>query len=240
MKIALSGYGKMGKEIEKIALLKNHVIVAKIDSVEDWKKLESEIVNTDVIIDFSQPDKVVENIKRSFELSIPVVVGTTSWDDDKEMIKELCSAKNQALFVASNFSIGVNILYEINSLLARLMNNYPEYDISIEETHHIHKKDRPSGTAILIANQIIDLLKDKNQWILDKTNTPSDLLIKSLRKGEVPGTHIINYSSDIDEIEIQHTAKNRKGFAQGTILAAEWMMGKTGFFEMKDMLGVEE
>jgi len=227
MKIALSGYGKMGKEIEKMAITKHHVIVAKIDCDEDWTKLGPEIVKSDVIIDFSQPNVVVENIRKSIDLNMPIVVGTTGWDNEKEKIRELCLAKNQALFVASNFSIGINILYEINKLLARLMNNYPEYDMAIEETHHIHKKDRPSGTAILIANQIIDLFKDKNQWILDKTNTPSDLLIKSLRKGEVPGTHIINYSSDIDEIEIKHTAKNRKGFAQGAILAAEWMMGNS-------------
>ncbi|MCD4681877.1 MAG: 4-hydroxy-tetrahydrodipicolinate reductase [Bacteroidales bacterium] len=238
MKIALSGYGKMGQEIEKAVLEKNHVIVAKIDSAEDWKNLEQDIKKSDVIIDFSQPDVVVTNIQKCFDLNIPAVVGTTGWENKKEQIRELCLLKNQAIFTASNFSIGVNILFEINKLLANLISKYP-YDLTIEETHHIHKKDRPSGTAIELANQIIKLTENKHQWIIDKETDPSDLLINSFRKGEVPGTHIVKYESDIDELEIKHTAKNRKGFAKGAVSAAEWLMGKTGFFEMKDMLGTK-
>ncbi len=238
MKIALSGYGKMGQEIEQAALEKNHVIVVKIDSAEDWKNLEQDIKKSDVIIDFSQPDEVVANIQKCFDLNIPVVVGTTGWENKKEQIRKLCLSKNQAIFTSSNFSIGVNILFEINKLLSGLISKYP-YDLTIEETHHIHKKDRPSGTAIELANQIIKLTENKHQWILDKKTDPSDLLINSVRKGEVPGTHVVKYTSDFDELEIKHTAKNRKGFAKGAVSAAEWLMGKTGFFEMKEMLGTK-
>jgi len=238
MNITISGYGRMGKEIEKVAIAKGHTISAIIDTNRDWVKLDSEIRKSQVVVDFSQPDVVIDNINRCFSMKIPIVVGTTGWEKEKQGIKEYCIANSLSLFSASNFSIGVNILYEINKILAQLLNNYPEYKIELEEIHHTHKKDRPSGTAIQLANQIIDLVERKKQWTLDDSSNNNDLIVKSIREGEIPGTHIIKYTSDIDELEIKHTAKNREGFARGAIAAAEWLIGKTGYFEMKDLLGL--
>lgn len=240
MNIAISGYGKMGKEIEKAAIAKGHIVSAKLDSLENWDKFELIIKKSDIVIDFSQPDVVVSNIQNCFARNIPIVVGTTGWENKKEDIKQYCLSNDKALFTASNFSIGVNILYEINKLLAQLLNNYPEYNIELEEIHHIHKKDQPSGTAIELAKQIIKLVERKKSWTLDDTTNNQDLIIESIREGEIPGTHMVRYSSDIDELEIKHTAKNREGFARGAVSAAEWLMGKTGYFEMKDLLGLNK
>ena len=226
----------MGREIEKIALERNHKISAVVDAKVDWKSHLEKIKNSDVIIDFSQPDVVVDNIKRSFELGVPVVVGTTGWDDELENLKIQCLESECTLFVASNFSIGVNLFFEINKKLALLMNGHPEYIAGISETHHVHKKDAPSGTAIRLAEQVIDNIQALNNWT-DKPDPKSDqLVVHSERIGEVPGTHIISYKSEMDEIEIKHTAKSRQGFAFGAVLAAEWVKSKKGFFEMKDML----
>jgi len=238
MNIAISGYGKMGKEIEKVAIAKGHTVSAKIDSLEDWDKFDPEISKSDVVIDFSQPDVVVSNIQNCFARNIPIVVGTTGWDNKKKEFKQYCLSNDKVLFTASNFSIGVNILYEINKLLAQLLNNYPEYNIDLEEIHHIHKKDQPSGTAIELAKQILNLVESKKKWTLDNSTDNQDLNIKSIREGEVPGTHIVKYTSDIDELEIKHTAKSREGFARGAVSAADWLIGKTGYFEMKDLLGL--
>ena len=238
MKITLSGYGKMGKEIEKIALQKNHTITAILDKLEDWEIYRENISISDVIIDFSQPDVIISNIKQAFIFNIPIVVGTTGWNNKKEEIHQLCLANDQALFAASNFSIGVNIFFEINTLLAKFMDHYPEYQSSIEEIHHTRKLDKPSGTAIELANQIIEKISRKNKWILESEGKSSDLSILSKRIADIPGTHQITYSSEVDQIEIKHTAKSRKGFATGAVIAAEWLIDKKGYFGMKDLLGI--
>jgi 4-hydroxy-tetrahydrodipicolinate reductase len=238
MKITISGYGKMGKEVEKIARNRNHDIVAIIDSPNDWVKHNKVLQNTDVIIDFSQADVILENIDRSFMLKLPFVTGTTGWDIEMDAVKQKCIERKNSLFVASNFSIGMNLFFEINQKLAALMKGQFEYEISMEEIHHIHKKDAPSGTAISLANQIIKMNPYKKEWTNGSEPQSDQIEILSRREGEVPGTHIISYKSEIDEIEIKHVAKNRKGFALGAVMAAEWIKGKTGFFGMKDMLSL--
>lgn len=238
MKITLSGYGKMGKEIEQIALQNKHSIAATLDQSEDWENHKTSIEESDVIIDFSQPDVVVSNIKQAFELNKPIVVGTTGWDNQKEEIRQLCLANDQAIFVASNFSIGVNIFFEINTLLAKFMNHYPEYDSSIEEIHHTQKLDKPSGTAIELAKQMLEQISNKHRYTLDSKMKHSDLMIVSKRLDDIPGTHKVTYASEVDQIEIKHTAHNRKGFASGAVMAAEWIIGKKGYFGMKDLLGI--
>lgn len=229
----------MGKEIEKVALERGHIIAVTVDTDKEWDNKISDILESDVVIDFSQPDTVVRNIERCFDINKPVVVGTTGWYDELEKIKDICLVKNKSLFVASNFSIGVNILFEINKRLATIMNSHPEYDVMIEETHHIHKKDAPSGTAITLANQIIKNLVRKSEIAGAGSGNSAELIVKSFRIDEVPGTHVVNYTSDIDEIEIRHIAKSRRGFALGAVMAAEWIIGKKGFFEMSDLLGLE-
>lgn len=228
----------MGKEIEKIALQKNHIINAVLDRQEDWVNYLREIVSSDVIIDFSQPEVVVSNIQMAFKYDIPICVGTTGWDKNKEEIMKLCLATNQSILVASNFSIGVNIFFEVNKLLAKFMDHYPEYNATIEEIHHTEKLDKPSGTAIELANQIIDKLNRKNEWSLDKEEKSSDLSIIAKRIADTPGTHQVTYTSPIDQIEIKHTANSRQGFATGAVMAAEWIIGKKGVFGMKDLLGI--
>lgn len=238
MKITLSGYGKMGREIEKIALHNKHSISAILDKREDWKNHMDKIADSDVIIDFSQPNVVIANIENAFELNIPIVVGTTGWDNKREEIHQLCLATNQALFVASNFSIGVNIFFEVNTLLAKLMNKYPEYHPGIEEIHHTQKLDKPSGTAIELAKQMLENIERKSEYKLDNEIQSSDLMILSERIEDVPGTHQVTYESDVDQIQIIHTAHSRKGFASGAVMAAEWIVGKKGYFGMKDLLGI--
>ncbi len=236
MKITLLGYGKMGKEIEKAALEKGHEIFLKIDSEKDWQTYENVFAQSEIAIDFSMPDTAVANIKKCFKSNIPVVEGTTAWYNQLDEIKSLCKQKNQALFFASNYSIGVNIFFEINKQLASIMNNYDSYEPSIEESHHIQKLDAPSGTAITLANEIIEKIERKKKWIKEFSQAPNELAIKSIRKGNIPGTHSIFYDSPTDVLEIKHTAKNRKGFAFGAVLAAEFLLGKTGFFTMEDLL----
>lgn len=236
MKIVISGYGKMGKEIQKLALSKNHQISAIVDSKDDWTQLAKKIKAADVVIDFSQPDMVIGNIEYCFRNNLPIVVGTTGWDDRKDEFIDRSTKENQSLFVASNFSIGVNILFNINKQLAAIMNSFPEYKATMEEIHHIHKKDQPSGTAISLANQITSNIDRYADWTINNPERNSQIPITAKRINEVPGTHIITYQSDIDEIEIKHTAKNRIGFAYGALLAAEWLVGKTGYYEMNDLL----
>lgn len=238
MKITLSGYGKMGKEIEQIAKQNNHSIAAILDQKGDWETYQNAIVASDVIIDFSEPGAVVANIIKAFEMNIPIVVGTTGWDGEKEAIIKLCIKEEQALFTASNFSIGVNIFFEINTYLAKLMNQYPQYHPSIEEIHHTQKLDKPSGTAIELAKQMIENIDRKDKITLDQETKPTDLNIISKRIENIPGTHVVYYSSDVDQIELKHTAHSRKGFAAGAVMAAEWLVGKKGCFGMKDLLGI--
>lgn len=236
MKIAILGYGKMGKEIERIALERNHEILMRIDSSEDWNNYIYDFLNADVAIDFSTPANVLDNIMKCFSANVPVVVGTTGWYDQLDVVRELCVGKNQTMFYASNFSIGVNVFFQINKKLAQLMNPHTDYEVYIEETHHTQKLDSPSGTAITLANDIIANLNRKENWKNEMTQYEEELGIKSVREANVPGTHIVTYESVNDIIEIKHTAKNRLGFAMGAILAAEFIVRKKGVYEMKDML----
>lgn len=226
----------MGKEIERIALERNHDIVLKIDSPEDWEKHLFDFTKVDVAIEFSTPETVLDNIVKSFSAGVPIVVGTTGWNNELNTIINLCKEKDQTIFYSSNFSIGVNIFFEINKKLAMLMNKHPEYEVFIEEVHHTQKLDAPSGTAITLANDIIKNLHRKEKWNNEMTEDEEAIGIKSIRENNIPGTHIITYESNIDSIEITHSAKSRRGFAFGAVLAAEFIYNKKGIFEMKDIL----
>jgi 4-hydroxy-tetrahydrodipicolinate reductase len=237
MKIALLGYGKMGHEIEKIALARGHQMVLKID-VDNLNELTPESLSrADVAVDFSTPASAYSNILRCFESGIPVVCGTTGWLEKMAEVKKLCVERNQTFFYASNFSLGVNLLFALNRYLASLMDPFPGYEISIKEVHHVHKLDAPSGTAITLANDLIARVQRKKQWELNRAGDPSTLKISAIREDEVPGTHVVTYDSDIDTIEISHVAKNRIGLALGAVLAAEFLQGKKGVFTMEDLLG---
>jgi 4-hydroxy-tetrahydrodipicolinate reductase len=235
MKIALLGYGKMGKEIEAIALQRNHTIVLKVGQTNATTFSIDELKQADVAVEFSTPHTVITNINKCFEAQVPIVVGTTGWYDQFSEIENNCVQKNGTLFYASNFSLGVNLFMKVNSYLAELMNKYDTYNVEMEEIHHIHKLDKPSGTAITLANQIIEKLDRKTNWSID-TKATNTLFIEDKREGEVPGTHIIKYKSEVDDIEIMHKAHNRKGFALGAVVAAEFLKGKKGIFTMKDLL----
>jgi 4-hydroxy-tetrahydrodipicolinate reductase len=235
MKIALLGYGKMGKSIEGIALEKGHEILCKSSREIDVKKLKT----ADVAIDFSVPEAAFQNIKTCLENGIPVVSGTTGWLEKYEEAKSICKEKNGAFLYASNFSVGVNLFFELNKKLAELTKKFPTYKPEIEETHHTAKLDAPSGTAITLAEQIIEKT-DKTTWELQEsgeTKSNSAIPIIAKRIANVPGTHIVKYESEIDSLEIKHTAHSRQGFAMGAVMAAEWIQGKTGVFGMKDVLG---
>ncbi len=239
MKIALLGYGKMGKEIEAIALQRNHSIVLKVDNSNATQfqsdPLSLGLNSADVAIEFSTPHTVISNIKTCINNNVPIIIGTTGWYESFKEIETLCEQKNGALFHATNFSLGVNLFMKVNSYLADLINKYDTYDVEMEEIHHIHKLDKPSGTAITLANQIIDNLDRKTSWSITETN-PDTLFIKDIREGEVPGTHIIKYKSAVDDIEIMHKAHNRKGFALGAIIAAEFLKNKKGIYTMQDLI----
>lgn len=236
MNIAILGYGKMGRAIEEQAIARNHKIIVAIDSEKDWDEKYKQFLKADVAIDFSMPETAPKNILKCFEVNIPVVVGTTAWENQFESIKEKCVSEKKSLFYAPNFSIGVNIFFEINKTLADFMDTHKEYDVSLEETHHIQKKDAPSGTAIRIAEQILDRVKRISNWKKGNKKKNNELPVASLRIKKVPGTHIVRYESEIDKIEIKHEAKSRKGFAIGAVLAAEFLQNKSGIFEMKDLL----
>lgn len=239
MKFALIGYGKMGKTIEEVILEQggSDEIVLKITS-QNYSDLTVEnLRKVDVAIEFTQPEAAIENIYKCFEAGTPVVVGTTAWLSRLDEVKKVCAEKKGALFFAPNFSIGVNIFFEINRQLARIMNAQPQYDLSIEEIHHVEKKDAPSGTAIKTAEVILGEYPRKNNWVLQNDTNPSaNIPIIAKREPNVPGTHIVQYSCGIDKIEIIHEAKSRKGFAEGAVLAARWLTDKQGVFEMKDLL----
>ncbi|MDN3580184.1 4-hydroxy-tetrahydrodipicolinate reductase [Mucilaginibacter flavus] len=244
MKIALLGYGKMGKIIEKIALSRKHEIVSTIDN-ENLHELTAEnLQKADAVIEFTMPGSVISNIEHCFNAGVPIVVGTTGWYDRLDEIKQKCKDSDSALLYATNFSVGVNIFFHINRLLAKVMNNYPYYDVQVEEIHHMQKLDSPSGTAITIAEGIIDNLNAKTDWVNvlttddnddDKNVKQDELLIESLRIDSVPGTHTVIYDSEVDTIEFKHTAHNRNGFALGAVLAAEWIHDKKGFYSVDAM-----
>ncbi len=238
MKIVLLGYGKMGKEIEKIALDRKHEIILKVDENNHNSITKEQLAAGDVAIEFSTPHTVEENIYKCFNANLPIVVGTTGWYDNFEKITAGCKKGNHALFHATNFSIGVNLFFKVNKYLAELMNNYPDYNVSMEEIHHIHKLDKPSGTAITLAEQVIEKLNRKTKWSIDPAQKQDDsaLFIEDKREGEVPGTHILKYTSPIDDIEIMHKAHNRKGFALGAVMAAEFLHNKKGIYTMSDLI----
>lgn len=236
MKIALIGHGKMGKEIERIAISRGHQIVSIIDHDNRADFDSAEFKTAEVAIEFTTPDTAYDNYKKCFENHIAVVSGTTGWLEYLPEIKNACSDQGQTFFYASNFSLGVNIFFAVNSYLAKIMNKFPDYDVKMEEIHHIHKLDAPSGTAITLAEGIIENVERKKAWQLDDESDPSKLQINAIRRDEVPGIHEISYESDADIISIKHDAKNRKGFALGAVLAAEFTANKKGFLGMNDML----
>ncbi|TKB96707.1 4-hydroxy-tetrahydrodipicolinate reductase [Pedobacter cryophilus] len=243
MKIALIGYGKMGKMIESIALDRGHEIVLTIDQ-NNAQDLNSEnISKADVAIEFSTPNSVLQNISACIQAKTPLIVGTTGWYGHLQKVKDECLAGNSSVMYGSNFSVGVNIFFQINQLVAKMMDKFSDqYDVGMEEIHHIHKLDSPSGTAITIAEDIIEEFHQKKEWVDVKANEeavtvhpPQHLIIESYREGEVPGTHAVIYDSDVDRIELKHVAHGRQGFALGAVLAAEWIKGKNGFYSVKDM-----
>ncbi|CAM1349320.1 MULTISPECIES: 4-hydroxy-tetrahydrodipicolinate reductase [Tenacibaculum] len=232
MKIALLGYGRMGKEIEKIALQRGHEVVIKYSGEEDYN-----IKLADVAIDFSIPDVAFTNISNCINNTVPVVSGTTGWLDKYEDIVNLCDEKKGAFIYASNFSLGVNIFFELNKQLAKMMSSLEQYNITMEEIHHTKKLDAPSGTAITLAEGIIENTH-KTSWELDKQVSENSIPIKAIRTPEVPGTHTVTYKSEVDSIDIKHTAHNRQGFALGAVVAAEWLANKTGVYTMNDVLNL--
>ena len=232
MRIALFGYGKMGRMIEQVALNRGHEIVAKIDE----HTLNIDFNSMDVAIDFSMPEAAYSNITKCIENNVPVISGTTGWLDKYEDAVALCESKNGAFIYASNFSLGVNIFFELNNYLAKMMQNLPEYKVSLEEIHHTQKLDAPSGTAISLAEGVISN-SEYTQWKLDDDSNGS-LPITSKRIGNTPGTHTVTYDNVVDSIEIKHTAHNREGFALGAVTAAEWIIGKSGIFSMRDVLNL--
>jgi len=236
MKIIISGYGKMGREIEKVALARHHEVLAKLDTPGDWAAQKDLIRQGDVVFDFSIPGSALDNIRNCFDLNLPMVVGTTGWHENAGQVKKWCRDENQAIFTASNFSIGVNIMYIMTEKLARIMNHLDDYNIYLEEIHHVHKLDAPSGTAIRLAEIILGNVERKKHWVNRPQAGPEELQILSVREDEIPGIHKISCESDTDKLTLKHIAKGRKGFAVGAVLAAEWMEGKKGFFEMKDLL----
>ena len=235
MKIAIIGYGKMGHEVEKAAIARQHEIVVTIDNAREWDERIEKLKQADVAIEFSQPDQVVANIHRCFDLHIPIVVGTTAWQAHFDEIKTRCLNESQSLFHAPNFSIGMNIMFLLNKQLARFAEKYG-YQLSLAETHHIHKLDKPSGTAVKLANDILSVNHDYDHWSID---APADhtLCINVVREGEVFGIHSVAATSPADKITLTHEAFNRQGLAAGALAAAEFLVGKTGCYSMEDLMG---
>jgi 4-hydroxy-tetrahydrodipicolinate reductase len=235
MDIILIGYGKMGKMIESIAVERGHriVLTIDIDNLDDFTKANLE--KSHVVIEFTKPEMAFDNITRCIEYGIPVVSGSTGWFNRLDEVKKLCNQRNGSMLCASNFSLGVNIFFEINRNLARIMNRFPDYAVSIEETHHTQKLDAPSGTAITLAEGVINEISRIEKWELVETGHATSLPICAIRRDNVPGTHNVKYSSEVDDIEIIHTAHSRKGFALGAVLAAEYIYDKKGIFSMKDL-----
>lgn len=238
MKIGLIGFGKMGKAIQEIAQQRGHQISWTIDSSNQHLLNVEMLKQAAVAIEFTSPHSALQNISKCLEAGTPVVCGSTGWTSSLATAEALCKEKNGSFIYASNFSIGVNLFFELNKKLASLMANQPNYEVILEEIHHTHKKDAPSGTSITLAEQILEILNRKKQWVNDISDNPEDLEIISQRIDPTPGTHSIKYSSVIDDIEIIHTAHNRTGFATGAVKAAEYIYNKKGIFTMKDVLGL--
>jgi 4-hydroxy-tetrahydrodipicolinate reductase len=240
MNIALLGYGKMGKVIEKVAQSRGHNIVARID-VDNRQEFENlSASQIDAVIEFSHPSSAFQNVKSCLEKGVPVVCGTTGWLEQKPEIEALTFEKGGAFFWSSNYSIGVNLFFELNKKLAQLMSPQKQYSVSTTEIHHTEKKDSPSGTAITLAEGIIQNSAGKEKWINNEIPADNEVAIWSAREGKVPGTHIVKYISEIDQIEISHVAHGREGFALGAVIAAEWIVGKKGIFGMKELLEISD
>lgn len=238
MRIALIGYGKMGKAIEEIALRRGHSISLKIDQPNLLEFTAEKLAATDAAIEFTSPHSAFENVQKLINWGIPVVCGSTGWTARLPELQQLNAEKGNSFCYSSNFSVGVNIFFEVNKRLAQLMAPHTEYEVILEEIHHTQKKDAPSGTAITLAEQVLEHITRKKQWVNMLSDNPEDLEIISQREDPAPGTHSIRYSSVIDTIEITHTAHNRTGFATGAVLAAEFISNRKGFFTMKDVLGL--
>lgn len=238
MRIALIGYGKMGRAIEEAARHRGHEIVLTIDQPNLHECTKENLAKAEVAIEFTGPHSAYENVKKCLDAGIPVVCGSTGWTEELDALKLYCADTNGAFVYSSNFSVGVNIFFEVNKKLASLMAPHREYEVILEETHHTQKKDAPSGTAISLAEQILEQSPRKKQWVNELSDNPEDLEIISQRIDPAPGTHSVKYSSAIDTIEIIHTAHNRKGFATGAVLAAEFILSRKGFFTMKEVLNL--
>lgn len=238
MRIALIGYGKMGKAIESVAIEKGHEIVLKIDLDNAADLNKENIAKADVAIEFTGPHSAFGNVMKCLELGVPLVCGSTGWLDKFDEAKQYCQQQNGTLIYASNYSIGVNLFFELNTYLSKLMARHTDYEVSMEEIHHTQKKDAPSGTAITLAEQLLQHIKSKKHWVNQPSSNPEDLEIISERIDPAPGTHKIKYASAVDDIEIIHTAHNRVGFAGGAVLAAEFAINKKGIFGMKEVLGL--
>jgi len=237
LKIAIIGYGKMGKEIEIIAREDNCNVVAIVDNQEDWEKYDSQIKSADVAIEFTTPDVVINNMKRLFDIHVPIVTGTTGWMNRFAEIEQYCKVCNGSLFYASNFSVGVNLFFALNRYLADLMHGYNEYNSFLEETHHTQKLDAPSGTAITMINEILKANPDFKGWkFVGENPAPDQLAVESKRIEGITGIHKMTYHSEVDSITIEHKANNRKGFARGALMAAKWLPGRKGIFTMSDLL----
>ena len=236
MKIALIGYGKMGKTIERIAKERGHEIVSIID-VDNTDDFDSDAFKSaEVAIEFTAPQVALSNYRRAFASGVAVVSGTTGWTDELPALKKEIQEGNKTLFWSSNFSLGVNVFMAVNKYLAGIMNQFPTYNVEMTEVHHIQKLDAPSGTAITLAEDILEKLDRKNTWVKETQTSPSEMAVKSIREGQVPGIHTIRYESEVDSITITHDTKNREGLALGAVVAAEYTAGKNGFLGMKDML----
>jgi 4-hydroxy-tetrahydrodipicolinate reductase len=237
MRIALIGYGKMGRAIEKLAATRGHEIVLKIDLDNGHELTPENLSKADVVIEFTGPLSAANNLRKCADSGVPVVCGSTGWLDEYESVKKRFEEKEGAFLYASNFSIGVNIFFELNKKLASLMASHPDYSVTIRETHHTQKKDAPSGTAITLAEQVMENITGLKSWVNRPASSPGELSILSERKDPAPGIHEVAYTSAIDDLEIKHTAHNREGFAGGALLAAEYIANKKGIFSMKDVLG---
>ncbi len=237
MNIALIGYGKLGKAIEEIAIQRGHQLILKID-IDNLEELSgANLSKADVAIEFTGPHSAFDNVMKCLQSGIPIVCGTTGWQEKQEEARQYCISHNGTLLFASNFSVGVNIFFELNKKLAALMSSHPEYDVSLIEVHHTQKKDAPSGTAISLAEDILEIIPQKKTWVNHPSLHADELVIVSERRDPAPGIHKVRYHSPIDDIEIIHEAHNRKGFAIGAVLAAEFIRDKKGLFSMKDVLG---
>ena len=237
MRIALIGYGKMGKAIEQIALQRGHEITLKVNDENLGDFNQEKLAAADVAIEFTGPHSAFDNISQLLQWQVPVVSGSTGWTDQIATINETCASNNGSFLYASNFSVGVNLFFELNKKLAALMSTHPEYDVEMEEIHHTHKKDAPSGTAITLAEQVLKNNSAKKKWV-NQPGATDELSIISKRIDPAPGTHVVRYTSSIDDIEITHTAHNREGFATGAVLAAEFIAGRKGIFTMQEVLGL--